>query len=338
MKLRYCHVEDGNFGDDMNAWFWDEVFPEYPALAPDRVLLGIGSLLWDDNLAPGDRITVMGSGTGVGRLPNFTLDHVDFGFVRGPKTAREFGLDPETAIADPAIMVSAIPSFSHIVTDRSETIFIPHCGTDRLPLDWTRVCDAAGVVHLSPRGDSRQVIQRIAGASRVITESLHGAIVAEAFRVPWTPIAISPAFGRFKWQDWAASMEVDLEISPALRELKAAYGLLAGARKFIRRSVARMKGHPEVRRARADGERSLETYRLGGVDKSRARHAISRFGGLVERALISDLRRARKARAHLSRDAVLEDRQRRIAERIDAVANRLRTPDRVYGDTGRVHL
>jgi succinoglycan biosynthesis protein ExoV len=329
MKLRYCHVEDGNFGDDMNTWFWDEVFPDHANLSPDRVLLGIGSLLWDENLEPGDRITVMGSGTGVGRLPTFPLDHVDFAFVRGPKTAREFRLPAETAIADPAILVSRIPSVSEPLGDRSSTVFIPHCGTDRLPLDWQRLCEAAGMVHVSPRDESRSVIRRIAGAQRVITESLHGAIVAEAFRVPWTPIAINPAFGVFKWQDWAASMEIDLEISPALSRLKAAYGVLTRVRYYVRWKMARLKGAPEVKVAKPDGKQHLGSYRLGATDKSRARYAVSRFSGLIERALVSDLKRAAQARPHLARDGVLLDRQRRLLERIDAVAGDMRaeSPD-----------
>src|SRR5439155_10040399 len=58
-------------------------------------------------------------------------------------------------------------------------------------------------------------------------ESLHGAIVADALRVPWVPLRIrrNPHTSPFKWEDWCSSMElpygptdVDLEDSIGLED------------------------------------------------------------------------------------------------------------------------
>jgi succinoglycan biosynthesis protein ExoV len=58
------------------------------------------------------------------------------------------------------------------------------------------------------------VIRRIAAAPLVIAESMHAAIIADAFRVPWIPVRFSPHFHAEKWLDWAASLDMTLAIPP----------------------------------------------------------------------------------------------------------------------------
>src|SRR5690606_18376921 len=41
-----------------------------------------------------------------------------------------------------------------------------------------------------------------------------GAIVADAFRVPWTPIRTSAEILAFKWEDWCASVGLAYEPLP----------------------------------------------------------------------------------------------------------------------------
>ena len=42
---------------------------------------------------------------------------------------------------------------------------------------------------------------------------MHGAIVADALRVPWIPARLYGHFMEFKWRDWTESIEVPLELA-----------------------------------------------------------------------------------------------------------------------------
>lgn len=44
----------------------------------------------------------------------------------------------------------------------------------------------------------------------MIAESMHGAIVADSFGVPFGPVTISSRFNDFNWRDWAESPGMDL--------------------------------------------------------------------------------------------------------------------------------
>ena len=46
----------------------------------------------------------------------------------------------------------------------------------------------------------------------MLTEALHGAIVADALRVPWIPIRLYDRYSEFKWRDWTESMHLPLNV------------------------------------------------------------------------------------------------------------------------------
>jgi succinoglycan biosynthesis protein ExoV len=52
------------------------------------------------------------------------------------------------------------------------------------------------------------VIRKIAGATKVIAESMHAGIIADAFRVPWVPVLLSREVAPFKWVDWASTLRM----------------------------------------------------------------------------------------------------------------------------------
>jgi succinoglycan biosynthesis protein ExoV len=325
MDLFYCRIEGGNFGDDMNAWFWDALMPGWRDLRPGHTLFGIGSILGRSFLAPFERVLVLGSGSGYGPLPDDLRTAIDYGWVRGPLTAQNLGLPEDRAITDPACMVPTLPEF-RTVEKTGGCLFIPHCGTERLGLDWRRIAESAGMEHLSPAQDSKAVIRRIAGAELVVTESLHGAIVADAFRVPWVPIAISPTFSSYKWTDWARSLELEIAIAPALARPKALYRLARSwrARLLGRRARGAAEGESVVRVGAARlprgalQDRSHE-YRMRDEDKTLVRGTIGLVRRPLEAMLAADLRRARAVRPNLSDEAVLARRQAQILDRLEAV-------------------
>ncbi|MEJ0036290.1 MAG: hypothetical protein WDO68_09420 [Gammaproteobacteria bacterium] len=88
-----------------------------------------------------------------------------------------------------------------------DVIFVPHFTTAK-DAGWRRACERAGVEFVDPREDCRVVLRKVASARLVIAEAMHAAIVADAFRVPWLPVASTSLFSTFKWVDWTASLRV----------------------------------------------------------------------------------------------------------------------------------
>lgn len=320
MKLFYCDVDGGNFGDDMNAWFWDALFPDYGEMAPDTTLFGIGSILWRKNFEGHDKVLVMGSGSGYGVVPSEVPKGTQIGFVRGPRTAKLLGLEPEHAITDPAAMVSTFKRFDD-VTSRGDTVFIPHVGTAKLPLNWNGIAERADVRYLSPAGDSHAVIRSLASARLVLAESLHGAIIADAFRVPWVPVSISPTFNTHKWHDWAASLDTEIAFHPCLGSLKAVRRQLAQIKSKLRNAQPTSKDASQT-----GGTRVAEV--VSDADKTAARKWVSRLAPVIEGMLVRDLVRAARGPHHLSADATLKNRQNKIAARVDRLRAQLQSGTR----------
>ncbi|SMX31160.1 polysaccharide pyruvyl transferase family protein [Actibacterium lipolyticum] len=215
MKLFYWKSPAGNFGDDLNLWLWDRFLPGWREWDEQRTLVGVGTILNTRNLPDAGSYLVLGSGSGFGQLPDLNANSEwDIRFVRGPLTAEKMGLGMEKFATDPAALISRLPEFSGL-SERKGIAFIPHCHSDVSPYyDWQTICENAGLRYISPREEARTVIEQIARSEKVITESMHGAILADAFRIPWKAVSQVANFNNFKWQDWAASLEMNVEITP----------------------------------------------------------------------------------------------------------------------------
>ncbi len=208
MRIHLVEQVHGNFGDDLNQWLWHRLLADAWQDADDDVLfVGIGTIL-DGNL-PAARLSIV-FGTGVGYTsapPGLAADSPRWRVygVRGPLTARALKLDRKFAMTDPAILLATLPEFRGL--ERRGVIFIPHWKSVRYG-SWPAICAGLGIEFVDPCQDSKAVVRRIATAQKVIAESMHAAIIADAFRVPWVPVALSREVSPFKWVDWAASMDV----------------------------------------------------------------------------------------------------------------------------------
>lgn len=270
MRLFHWQSPSGNFGDDLNLWYWDRFLAGWRDWDEDRTLIGVGSILNTRIIPASSRYLVLGAGSGFGELPKVSdTSRWDVRFVRGPMTAKNLGLDAEAFATDPAALIARLPEFAG--TDRSGTAFIPHCHSDASRFyDWPSICNAAGLDYISPRADSLAVIQAISRSERVISESMHGAILADAFRIPWLPVAQLDRFNHFKWQDWAASLELDIAITPlpAVPTLRPRHGRFGpkGLYKALVGKRPKMVAHDptgrDIDRTRLALERALT--RLGG--------------------------------------------------------------------------
>lgn len=203
MKLSYYRDPKGNFGDDLNPMIWNALAPEILDNDPSTLLVGIGTLLNSRMPALPHKVIF---GSGAGYVKPAVIDATwQFYCVRGPKTAEVLGIDASYAITDPAVLLTQIVTAP--VEKTNAICFMPHCGSTE-NADWQAVCDKAGLVYLDPSADIHELIAKIRGAKLIIAEAMHGAIVADAFRVPWIPVTCYEHILGFKWDDWCQSMQL----------------------------------------------------------------------------------------------------------------------------------
>ena len=199
--IKYCGIEGGNFGDDINLQLWERLFPNLDKLNGKALFYGVGTLL-DGQHDPSIKKVVLG--TGIGEEHAAVADtNWDFRWVRGPKTASEFGLSQDQAVGDSAILW---PELTHAHDRHGPIGLIPHYGTWD-SYDWDAVARQAGMVAINPRQSPSAVIHQMQACSRVLAESLHGAICADAMGVPWAACVLAHRFNEFKWRDWLATID-----------------------------------------------------------------------------------------------------------------------------------
>lgn len=207
MKLYFADFE--NFGDQINPWFWPKLLgPDYLNLHEESdLLVGIGTILNQRLPGPPRRKLIFGSGYGYGTPPK-DVSSWKISCVRGPRTASILGIDLDLAISDPAVLV---PRF-HVpnVVQTEMTGFIPHWISAR-DYDWENICKSQGIFYIEPRdGDVEGVFSKIARCSLIICESMHGAIIADSYRIPWIAARSRRCIDINKWSDWAESVGVEV--------------------------------------------------------------------------------------------------------------------------------
>lgn len=195
-----------NFGDELNPWLWPQIVPELAQNQRPGLLVGIGTLLND--LLPADvPKDILGSGAGYGNRTAKPDASWNVHFVRGPHTAKLLGLSPDRAVTDGAILIPehAFPS------SRGTTVgFMPHWES---ALDsWRELTEGMGLTFVDPTEPIDMVFQRLASCRLLITEAMHGAIIADLMRIPWIAVSSRRDILDFKWNDWCSSL--DLRYSP----------------------------------------------------------------------------------------------------------------------------
>ena len=284
--LLYCWQGDTrNFGDELNTLIWPRLLPGFFDADATELFIGIGSVL-DARHSPDALKIVAGAGYG-GYQPKPALDASwVIHWVRGPRTARTLGLDEGTGLGDPAMLLGHA---GWPAAGNGDPIgFMPHFeslarGT------WPEVARLAGVNLIDPRDEPAAVIAAIRGCRLLLTEALHGAIVADTLRVPWVALEPLLPVHRAKWQDWADTLGMRIEFRP-LR-----------CSSLLERLHATHFGH--TRRGRA--LISAGGAGLRGLGRSR----------FAERAAVA-LGRAAAATPQLSPPAALQACQARMLERL----------------------
>jgi succinoglycan biosynthesis protein ExoV len=202
MKVFFHKVHGGNVGDDVNAELWHRLIPELDRVSTAQWLIGIGTILDERiNGLPGRKV-VMGSGlrpNTTGRLEG----DIRIAAVRGLSSAERLGLDASVAACDPGFLIAQLwPASSEPTTIG----LIPHVYSEQWS-DISKAAADAGLDVISPTLAIEPFLQRLRRCKRVYCESMHGAIFADALRIPWARVRLtshyfeSPAVAEFKWQD-----------------------------------------------------------------------------------------------------------------------------------------
>ena len=212
MKLVFFRGKEPNFGDELNLHVWPAMLPEgFLDEDESELFVGIGSII-GDHLPASSRKFVMGSGyAGYMGLPDVHDGSWDIRFVRGPNTARTLKIDQNLSICDSAILLRLMELPP---PDESTGIaFMPHYESLERG-NWAEACRMAGMTLIDARDPVDKVLSQLRGASLLITEAMHGAIVADALRTPW--IGARPIYGGHhkKWLDWAGALDLDVRLNP----------------------------------------------------------------------------------------------------------------------------
>ena len=217
MEYIYYKAKQGNFGDDLNAWLWPKFFGAHNTA--DDYLLGIGSILFNrsellKSLQPKRKI-VFGSGVRPDYVPLVIDNSWDIRFLRGPLSSAALG-NGYKYISDAAYALRLTKDFKHFssVQKKYEVSLMPYFHSVKY-FDWKHICEQLGYHYISPLAEQgvEFTMQEIASSEKLITKAMHGAIVADALRVPWNRFVLSTPYteghmvSEFKWMDWLYSVQ-----------------------------------------------------------------------------------------------------------------------------------
>ena len=212
MKLRYYKLPNGerNFGDELNPWLWEKLIPGILDEDASVAFVGIGSLI--NNGLPqktryARKIVIFGTGVGYGKgVPKIDESYTIY-CVRGLLSAQALGISEKLAITDGAVLIRQV--FSNQSPKKYRFSYMPHY--ELAGKGWETVCQKLGFGYIDPRWSVEQVLSSISETEILLAEAMHGAIIADALRVPWLPITTNSSILAFKWQDWCSSIGVEYQ-------------------------------------------------------------------------------------------------------------------------------
>lgn len=202
--LTFWWYHDANFGDRLTPLLLP-YYGIYPVLRghSQAELFGVGSLI--NTVPSGFDGWIWGSGSFGYEEPR--LSHAKIAALRGPLTAERMGLELEPAFGDPGLLM---PRVVRAKRKRWTLGIVPHVSHQnhdiisalrrRLPRE---------VLFIDVRQRPETVAKQISRCQHIVSTSLHGVIVADAYRVPaaWATLSELEG-GDFKFRDHDAAMDV----------------------------------------------------------------------------------------------------------------------------------
>jgi hypothetical protein len=236
--VRYWRQEHAggpqNFGDFLSELFLAEmlVVPSWPA---DAYYL-VGSVIREQRIRrtlaehhvdpTTGRVAFWGCGLRSAEgLSAAAAEAVACFGVRGPLTRDALGLPTDTVLGDPGLLLPLLvdpPPHRH-----GRTLCITHFHEPRPADDLARETGVDEVVSaaIPPSLDAvRSLVGLIAGAGFVLCGSLHAAITACGYGVPFAFLDSGHIDVPFKWEDFAASVGIPCHFARTLAEGRAIHG------------------------------------------------------------------------------------------------------------------
>ena len=130
--------------------------------------------------------------------------------IRGPLSAR--GIPGSYTLGDPGLLADELVGPQEKIYDLG---IVPHWQDTTLAERFQQLVKAPNTVKvINPGDDPLDVLRQIGSCHRIVTSSLHGMIVADAFGIP-RRVEICPAMlrdgGDFKFRDYSASIQCDFK-------------------------------------------------------------------------------------------------------------------------------
>lgn len=206
-KSNAAHIQS-NFGDELSAIIVSHFANATIKRSPENwgnKMLAIGSII---HLARrGD--VVWGSGLNGKILDKngeiFTpknLNNIEFLAVRGPLTQAELrkkGAVCPSIFGDPALLLPQIISSAPKIIP-GKTSIIPHYN-DLQHVSATEL-KASGIDLVRPDSDVKKIVEAITSSEFVISSSLHGLILSDAYGIPNRRLQLGSGESNFKFEDY----------------------------------------------------------------------------------------------------------------------------------------
>ena len=230
-----------NFGDQLNLWLAEALGirlsrTNRDVITDDVSVVGIGTLINEAlRLRSTTTLYVFGTGYGYGRGRLRLPEQVRVVCLRGPYTCDMLSLPTDKAVTDGAyLFADRFRAMARSVPKTGDVGYIPHHASLDIGMPiWLNEPISRDII--DPRWDIDTFVRATAGYRRVVTECLHGAILADILRIPFVAVQSSPRFHSFKWFDWMASLSIRSPIWPLrdpsdLADLDGAFTLSDRAR------------------------------------------------------------------------------------------------------------
>ena len=289
MRLRY--FESTNFGDALNPFIFNSLLPNFFDNDPSVDFFGIGSILGFNMVTEAKRKVLFSSGFAYGTKPSIDNTY-DVFCVRGPLTAKALGIDEKLAIVDGAVLLKFLPSEK--IIKEYDYSFMPHWESE-LKFDWKALCDTLNIQYISPMQDYKTTIKQILKSKVVIAEAMHAAIVADALRVPWIPVKAYQGINDFKWNDWAASLELPYQ--------PIAIPSLFNNTAFVRELCSKKISPLLPQSVYGIGINAYQVYQRSSTQPK----------------ALQMLEQIKKGRQYLSKDEILESKANQLREKLEQV-------------------
>jgi len=202
---RYEYPDKLNFGDELTPYIIERLWGRKCEWAdiPDCEMAAVGSIIeilqWESE---GQPIKVWGSGF-IKPGPRYAHKNLDFYAVRGPKSLSRIVQVRNVALGDPGLLCNRIFKASKKKTHKVGVVF--HFTDENSPaLDPIR--DSQEYLLINPLNKPDEVIRQITSCEFILSSSLHGLIMADAFNVPnyWMPLS-ELLGGDYKFEDYYQS-------------------------------------------------------------------------------------------------------------------------------------